>query len=162
MENQDWQLYAVHDEEQIAGFFGQYRFLSNFQLCPVMYEGWIYPSTENCYQAAKIVQAERGLFLHCTPAKSKSLWKEDRFPKLYTPEQWAKVKYDVMLTINLDKYLRNEDLLKLLLDTGNKNLEERNSWRDTDWGTHTDGNGQNNLGKILMNLRRHLRTHKQV
>ena len=30
--------YIIHDESQIKGFFGEYRFLSNFELGDVIYE----------------------------------------------------------------------------------------------------------------------------
>jgi len=155
--NNDWKLYSIHDEKQIAGFFGDYRFLSNFHLCPVRYEGVAFPSSENAYQAAKIVADERDEFVRATPAMSKKLWKEERFTKLYSPEKWSKVKLGVMHQINLYKYSRNVDLLLLLLGTGDRLLEETNSWRDVFWGCDTSHQGENNLGKILMNIRQQLR-----
>jgi hypothetical protein len=33
----------------IKGFLGEYSFLSNFYLCPVYYEGLVYPSSENAF-----------------------------------------------------------------------------------------------------------------
>lgn len=45
--------YIVHDENNVKGFFGDYRFLSNFHMAPVWYESILYPSTEHAYQAAK-------------------------------------------------------------------------------------------------------------
>ena len=37
----------------IDSFEGKYRFLSNFYLSPITYEGIEYPSVEHAYQAAK-------------------------------------------------------------------------------------------------------------
>lgn len=42
------------------------------------------------------------------------------------------------------------------LDTGNRHLEECNTWNDRYWGT-VNGKGENNLGKILMRIRDELR-----
>lgn len=38
----------------ISIFAGEYEYLSNFFQCPVYYEGIIYPTSENAFQAAKI------------------------------------------------------------------------------------------------------------
>ena len=45
--------YVIHDDNYIKGFFGEYRWLSNFEPCKVFYEGFEYSSSENAYQAAK-------------------------------------------------------------------------------------------------------------
>ena len=50
------------------------------------------------------------------------------------------------------KFTQNSYLKECLLDTGNAELIEGNTWRDTYWGV-CNGIGQNNLGKILMKLR---------
>lgn len=64
--------YIVHDESQIKGFFGEYRYLSNFELGDVIYEGIKYPSSENAYQAAKSNDVEvRKQFVNITPSESK-------------------------------------------------------------------------------------------
>lgn len=47
------EIYKVTDQG-IYGFFGPHRFLSNYHLCSIEWEGNIYPSTENAYQASKI------------------------------------------------------------------------------------------------------------
>ena len=47
--------YAIHDENNICGFFGPFRFLSNFPKCPkgIEYLGTKFSSVENAFQAAK-------------------------------------------------------------------------------------------------------------
>ena len=56
------------------------------------------------------------------------------------------------------KFSHNPHLREKLIKTGDKILIEGNYWHDNDWGDcycknckHTPGN--NNLGKILMNVR---------
>lgn len=40
-----------------------------------------------------------------------------------------------------------------LLETGNKYLEETNWWGDTFWGKDLKGNGENTLGRLIMEIR---------
>jgi len=50
----------------------------------------------------------------------------------------------------------NPQLAKQLLDTKDFELIEGNTWGDTFWGV-CSGKGQNNLGKILMQIRNELK-----
>lgn len=149
----DWKLYAVHDEKNIKGFFGKYRWLSNFHLCNCLYEGVVYPSSENAYQAAKVCRYDRIVLSECSPAESKKVWKTLR--KIQeTKEEWDSRRYDVMATILFEKFYHNKDLLRKLIETGDKYLEETNHWSDFTWGVdYKTGNGKNWLGIILMNIR---------
>jgi hypothetical protein len=140
--------YIIHDESQIKGFFGEYRFLSNFELGDVIYEGIKYPSSENAYQAAKSLDLEiRNQFVNISPDESKKLGR-----KTNVREDWEEVKYGIMYQIVLDKFSRNYQLGDLLIETGDKYLEETNHWKDKIWGV-CDGVGKNWLGKILMDVR---------
>ena len=53
------------------------------------------------------------------------------------------------------KFTKNKDLAKLLKGTGNQELIEGNTWKDTFWGVY-NGIGSNHLGKILMKIRKEL------
>ena len=140
--------YIVHNDENVKGFFGNYRFLSNFQVADVWYEGILYPSTEHAYQAAKSTNIDiRKEFLSLTCAKAKN-----KGQQIEIRENWDIVKYDIMFAVVFDKFFRHDDLRMQLLETGNKYLEETNHWKDNFWGV-CDGIGQNNLGKILMSIR---------
>jgi len=140
--------YIIHDDENVKGFFGDYRYLSNFHLAEVWYEGILYPSTEHAYQAAKSIDINiRNEFLSetCNGAKNKGR-------KIEVRENWDTIKYDVMFTVIYDKFYRHPELRQQLLLTGNKYLEETNHWKDVYWGV-CDGVGKNILGKILMSVR---------
>ncbi len=145
-----WQDYALHSDNQICGFFGDYRWLSNFHLCDVEFEGLVYPSSENAYQAAKVRTFDRIGFIDCSPAASKRIWKPlTRF----TREEWDEVKEYYMQKIVFEKFARNKDLRDLLVATYPKYLEERNAWKDTFWGVDIKLGGKNKLGMMLMAIR---------
>lgn len=140
--------YIIHDENQIKGFFGDYRFLSNFHVGEVIFEGDKYPSSENAYQAAKCtVLSDRNQFMTCSPSQSKKLSKT-----ISVRENWHSYKYDIMAVIVLDKFYRNIELREQLVNTGKRYLEETNHWGDVYWGV-CNGKGENKLGKILMGVR---------
>ena len=116
----DWKLYAVHSDKEIKGFFGEYRWLSNFWNAPVVFDVNLYTSSECAYQAAKVQGRFRKPLIECNfPVQSKKLWKT--LPKIEeTNEQWDSRKYEVMAQILFSKFLINKDLRQKLLDTGNR------------------------------------------
>lgn len=149
----DWKKIAVHDDKNVKGFFGPYRFLSNFYLAPVWYEGLEYPSTEHAYQAAKVVPEERSVIVGVSAADSKRVWKElTRLDP--NADSWDARKFDVMSELVFQKFLRHVDLREDLLETEDRYLEESNWWRDVCWGYDVNlKKGENHLGEILMATR---------
>ena len=140
--------YIIHNEKEVKGFFGDFRFLSNFHVADVWFEGILYPSTEHAYQAAKTLdESVRREFLTLTCNKAKHKGQE-----IGLRENWDVIKYDVMFSVVFDKFSRHKDLRDLLLATGDKYLEETNHWHDVYYGV-CDGVGKNILGKILMKVR---------
>lgn len=70
------------------------------------------------------------------------------------PSHWDDcTKQTVMTFLVGKKFFENKEFSKMLIDTGTKLLEERNSWNDRYWGVDEDGIGRNELGKILMSIR---------
>jgi ribA/ribD-fused uncharacterized protein len=152
----DWKQYAVHDEKNIKGLFGEYRFLSNFHLAEVEYDDDMYPSTENAYQAAKLIKEHRNALMVCSPSDSKKEWK--KYPLLdASPELWDARKLKVMTYITLDKYRRHTHLRDRLLATDQRYIEETNHWNDSFYGVDIRIGGRNELGKLLMNVRQFFR-----
>ena len=142
---------------RIERFENEYRFLSNFWLCKVKYDGITYPSAEHAYQAAKVENAiDRTPFLACrTPGDAKRLGRH-----ITLRSNWGAVKLAVMREVVLEKFTANEDLCNKLLKTGEAVLVEGNWWNDTYWGV-CKGIGTNHLGKILMQVRSELNSSKE-
>lgn len=165
--NGDYKRYYREDSLMIYGFFSEYRFLSNFHECDVMYDGYIWPSSEHAYMVAKCKNvnhyASRGGVIYdknnkfdiscmkCTEVKK---WGQT----VDLREDWEDVKLNIMYQVCLDKFTRNPELRQKLLDTGDKILIEANSWGDQFWGFDVDATkGENFLGKILMKIRERIK-----
>lgn len=142
----------------INRFSEEYSFLSNMYPCEIEYEGIVYPSVEHAYVAAKTGSLTWRLeVLKCdTPKKAKKLGK-----KLPLRDDWEDVKLEVMIILVLQKFSKHDELKKMLLATGNRELIEGNWWNDRYWGV-CNGIGQNYLGKILMEVRDLLRKSDHI
>ena len=139
----------------ISGFHAQYRFLSNFYPCQVEYEGLFYPSVEHAFQAAKTLDIDLRRACACYIKEPNEAKKWGR--KLKIRKDWEQVKDQVMADVVWAKFSSHPDLKQKLLDTGDAELVEGNWWGDTYWGVY-DGQGENKLGKILMEVRTKLRS----
>ncbi|MBQ4249410.1 MAG: NADAR family protein [Clostridia bacterium] len=142
--------------EAIRSFKGAYGFLSNFYPGKVEYEGMEYPTVEHAFQAAKTLDMEKrkAFQTYATPASAKS-----RGKRVPLRPDWEDVKIGIMKEIVRDKFVRNDsdmDLKGALLLTGDAYLEEGNTHGDRFWGT-VKGEGRNELGKILMEVREELK-----
>ena len=137
---------------KIESFSGPYRWLSNFYMVDVEFDGKIYPSTEHAFQAAKTFDEKdrEDVRQADTPKLAKKLGK---LVKLR--EDWDSVRLSVMEDM-LRKKFENPELRRKLLETGHAELIEGNYWHDTFWGV-CDGKGENNLGKLLMKIRDEIR-----
>ena len=139
----------------IKEFKGKYRFLSNFYMIPVAYEGIEYPSSEHAFQAAKSLSETERRYIRKIK-KAKEAKSAGRAVKI-RPD-WESIKIEVMETVVRDKFTRHEDLRTALLETGDQDLQEGNTWNDSFWGIIlSTGFGFNNLGKALMKIRSELR-----
>jgi len=153
--------------EKILSFRGKYFFLSNFYPCQVEYEGLVYPSVENAFQAAKTAPHRRTPFTRVSPKEAKKMGR--KVPLLGGISRWESKKVKVMEELVRRKFTQNPDLREKLLKTGDALLIEGNRWGDEFWGVNLkkpDPNspweyrGKNVLGQILMKVRDELRRQK--
>ncbi len=149
-ERGQWRAIAIHSEEKIHGFFGPYRFLSNMWPVQVCYDGTDFPSVENAYQAAKFGRDQYAFFSSLSPKESKSV---SRAMTMVHPSfLWEEKRVKVMRTCLVSKF-SDPTLLSQLLATAPKHLAETNWWGDYFWGCDKDNVGENQLGKLLMEIR---------
>jgi len=123
----------------------QYAWLSNFEPSPIVdLNGYVWPTAEHCYQAARTTGKEREVIrLAETPDRAKRLGQ-----KCSVRSDWDDVKIEVMRRILVAKFTQNPEFYTLLRDCEGMELVECAPWDDGG-----DGNGQNHLGKLLMQLR---------
>lgn len=141
---------------EIKGFFGEYRWLSNFWYItnPIVDKFAIpYYTNEHYYQACKSDQENVRLYISLlkSPGEAKKAG-----AKITKRANWHDVSLDVMREGLEQKFTKNNDLKQKLLDTGDAYLEETNTWKDFFYGV-CNGIGENHLGKLLMQLREQLR-----
>lgn len=134
----------------INSFSGKYRFLSNFYPSEVYYENHKYKTIEHAFQAAKATNSEdrRRIANADTPGDAKRLGRN-----ISLRDDWEKVKIEVMRELLEQKFTLIPKLRNKLLETGESTLIEGNTWGDKFWGV-CDGEGQNWLGKLLMEVRK--------
>lgn len=129
-------------------------YMSNFYRARIFIEGKWWDTTEHYYQALKTCDLDE----------------QDRVRKAKTPKEARELGQKVQLRSDFDilkdsimkkcvlaKFVQHHDIREQLLATNDEELIE-DSKVDAYWGIGADGNGKNNLGKILMEVRHELRT----
>lgn len=140
----------------IATLEGKYRFLSNFWSCVLEWDGVVYSSVENAYQACKCANPyDRAKFLYIKASEAKRLGRI-----IPIRANWNDLRLDIMLRLVRRKF-EDPKLASLLLETGAEEIQEGNWWGDTFWGT-VNGVGENHLGLILMQVRDEVKVTKRT
>lgn len=151
----------------IYGFFGAYRFLSNFQIlsAPIIYEGREFMTSEAAYMSGKTDDRRNKDWLSVNSARPGECKAFSKTPE-FNPNEIAShrdfVRRAIVMADVLELKFAQPDMRMLLLETGTKELVETNNWGDETWGKAVDpegfpGNGNNYLGKLLMSLREEIR-----
>lgn len=150
----------------INTFTGRWRFLSNFYPVKIEHRGITYPSVENFYVAMKVKEDQviNNKFITApdcqelisrikNPAEAKKLGRIIKVRK-----DWDEIKFKIM-EWGVNEKFKNPELSKMLIDTGEEELVEGNTWGDTYWGV-CNNIGENNLGKILMRVRDKIKSNQ--
>lgn len=125
---------------------------------PIVYDGVDYFSVENFYQAMKTKDRETRIKIAAmSPFESKSFARN-----IEIREDWEDVKIEVMRYGLTHKFSNNYKWKYRLIDYG-KPIIEWNNWKDTFWGKCIfTKDGENNLGKLLTELREKLLTEENI
>lgn len=122
--------------------------MSNFYPCAVAFEGKVYKSSEHAYMAAKTTDENIRAYIAAqpTPGTAKKVGRS-----IPLRENWDDIRIHYMRII-LESKFGDYELRERLDSTKGYELVEGNTWGDTFWGV-CNGKGQNNLGKLLMQIR---------
>ena len=135
-------FYRLDDE------YGQF---SNFAPFPIKLQGKIWPTSEHYFQAQKFAGTEHEEAIR--RAKSPMLAaRMGRSRSRPLRPDWETVKDAVMRAAVQAKFTQYPELRALLLSTEDALLVEH-THKDRYWGDGGDGQGQNRLGQILMDVR---------
>jgi ribA/ribD-fused uncharacterized protein len=152
----------------IDEFRGENRYLSNFHILekPIKTGILTFKTNEHFYQAHKTLDLNDRIWIadQPTPGLAKKAGSieglNDR--KIQLRNDWREVQCPVMYMGLVLKFMNNYPLAAHLLSTGDELLIEGNWWHDNFWGdckcpkcAHIKG--KNNLGLLLMQLRKTLK-----
>jgi ribA/ribD-fused uncharacterized protein len=156
----------------INRFEGRWGFLSNFYPCEIEHKGITYPSVEHYYVAMKVTEIQLINGNYYTAADFREMIAKVKLPadvkkigqRVKVRRDWEEKKLEFMNFAVTEKFI-DEKLSQMLLSTDDLELIEGNFWHDNFWGscscTKCGNNGQNHLGKILMNVRLKLKQNER-
>lgn len=145
--------------DQVFFYEQDFYVLSNFSAFNVMIFGYDFQTAEHAYHWRKFWQeGEVGIARDIRLARSAhdafKLAEQYRTARL---SNWDEIKVEMMRVILRAKVSQHEYVRRKLLATGDRELIE-NSWRDSFWGWGENRDGQNQLGKLWMEIRAELRS----
>jgi ribA/ribD-fused uncharacterized protein len=136
---------------KIDKFKDDYAYLSNFFHAPLTVLGIPFQNSESAYMACKTLDIEeRQKFSNVPGNVAKKMGR-----KLILRPGWDDgiLKVECMELCLRSKFQHNPHLAVKLASTGDIELIEGNTWGDTFWGV-CGGQGENMLGKLLMEVRK--------
>jgi len=158
--------------KKVIGFHNpdeEFGFMSNWSMEDFFIDGRKYICVEQymMYQKACLFNdsiSANKILVAATPAEMKEL---GRNVLNFNKDIWDKNKYNIVFTAVYAKFSQNEELKKKLLETGDATLAEA-ALHDKIWGiglrmgdpkiqNPTEWNGENLLGRALMETREQLR-----
>ena len=144
----------------IASFTGDHAFLSNFYPQGFYMKNQWFKSAEHAFQAAKafIPEERQSIIDSCSARDARSIgWKCSPI------DGWEDMRIEVMREVLSCKFSVT-NLTEMLLATDEKYLIEGNNWEDRFWGCEIVRGkfvGENNLGKLLMEIRQEFQTESK-
>ena len=135
----------------------EYHGFSTFAKSLVTINGKRYPTVEHYYQAMRFptdLEWQEAIRVSPTPAKARQLGSQKDHP---IDPNWDNRRMEVMMTGMRAKFQQNSGVLQQLKDTGVRPLIEASP--DAFWGEGRTGNGKNQLGKLLEQVREELREY---
>lgn len=125
-------------------------------------EGVVYPTVEHAYQCARYADESIREEIRKQPSPVKAWETSTKYKHLQIPEfKKADYKRAVMKSFMRARALQHQDVLTALLETGSKQIVKHITTYppgDGYWDDGQHGEGQNEMGKIWMELREELRT----
>jgi ribA/ribD-fused uncharacterized protein len=140
-------------EDPIFFYPKEFAVFDNFSSFQIEYDGYIWPTAEHAYQAARFKGVAPEVVEEIKKARSAhDAQKIARANKSKQIKNWPELMKDIMKTILRCKIDQHEYVHRKLLESGEREIIE-DSWRDAEWGWGQNKDGKNLLGKTWMELR---------
>jgi ribA/ribD-fused uncharacterized protein len=143
----------VETERSIRFFTPAYHPFDNFSAHQIELWGRLFPTAEHAFQWRKFSECApavaESILVARSPEAAKKIAAEHRAER--RPD-WAEARVGVMREILGAKAEQHADVRERLMASGDRTLIEA-SPSDAFWGVGSDGNGENWVGRILMELR---------
>lgn len=138
----------------VIGFYPrEFYCFDNFSSFKVKYDGYLYSSVEEAYQALGFKESAPDIYqeiINCYSAHEAQ--KIAYANKDKRRKDWDEIKVGIMEELLRCKIEQNPYVKKKLLETKDYTIVE-DSPKDSFWGWVEDRNGNNQLGKLWMKLR---------
>ena len=131
----------------------------NFSSFKVKYDGYLYSSVEEAYQALGFKESAPDIYqeiINCYSAHEAQ--KIAYANKDKRRKDWDEIKVGIMEELLRCKIEQNPYVKKKLLETKDYTIVE-DSPKDSFWGWGEDRNGNNQLGKLWMKLRDEMKSN---
>lgn len=152
----DQQL-TYQTDDTVYFFTHAYDPLSNWSAHAVEVWGQVFPTVEHAFQWKKFAAAEPDIASAILRAPSP--WAAIRLNRTLgadkLPVGWREQRVAIMEELLRAKAAQNEDVRECLQKTGSRNIVE-NHPADVFWGCGTDGDGQNMMGVLWMQIRKEM------
>lgn len=147
-------LWLKEKMNEVIGFYPREFYpLDNFSSFKVEYKGYLYSSAEEAYQAAHFFNTAPEIVEEIKNSHSAHEAQKICYANKDKQDQdWSTKALAVMKEILICKIEQNPYVLKKILETKDYLIVE-DSPKDSYWGWGSDRLGENNLGKLWMELR---------
>lgn len=147
-------LWLKEKMNEVIGFYPrEFYCFDNFSSFKVKYDGYLYSSVEEAYQALGFKESAPDIYqeiINCYSAHEAQ--KIAYANKDKRRKDWDEIKVVIMEELLRCKIEQNPYVKKKLLETKGYTIVE-DSPKDSFWGWGEDRNGNNQLGKLWMKLR---------
>ncbi|MDD1780129.1 NADAR family protein [Enterovibrio sp. ZSDZ35] len=128
-----------------------FGFLSNFFIAPLVIDGETWLTSEHYYQAQKFCSPTLQARIRHAPTPDEA-FKLSRDFMQHMDSHWIDIRCDVMRYVVEQKFQQHDVLRSSLISTDDALLVEHSKY-DAFWGDGENGEGVNQLGQILMDVR---------
>jgi ribA/ribD-fused uncharacterized protein len=150
-------VYRKLDTASKVLFYEQeFYVLSNFSSFRLFWRGLDFDTSEHAYHWEKFPDDPNISDCIMRSRSAHDAFKIAERNKARIRPDWNEFRVGLMKEILQAKVQQHEYVRRKLLETGSRDLIE-DSWRDNFWGVGPNGDGQNMLGKLWMEIRQDIR-----